>query len=182
MNWPRRWSAAVLNFVVLLALFLGSCVGPATMYVKSPWWFLEDVGPDGAGTFFVAYTAKDGAAPQGVRFTRYSFKADAKTYTDMQFHVPNGEYSASSGGKELSRVAARADGKGGQIVKVFVTGDTMWTSLSEYRVEGNRIFPLRHAHSVGWFLLAALVLPLLVYSLRNRIRRGINRMMRVDPA
>ena len=43
MNWPRRWSAAVLNFVVLLALFLGSCVGPATMYVKSPWWFLEAV-------------------------------------------------------------------------------------------------------------------------------------------
>jgi len=182
MNWPRRWSASVLNFVVLLALFLGSCVGPAAMYVQSPRWFLEDVGPAGAGTFFVAYTAKDDAAPQNVKFMRYSFKADAKTYADLLFHVPNGEFPASSGGEERSRVTAKADGKGGQLVQVFVTGDTMWTSLSEYRVEGNRVYPLRHAHSVGWFFLAAFVLPLLIYSLRNRIRRGINRMMRVDPA
>ncbi len=182
MNWPRRWSAGLLNFVVLLALLLGSCVGPTTMYVQSPRWFLEDVGPGGAGTFFVAYTAKDATAPKDVKFMRYSFEADAKTYADMQFHVPIGEFRASSGGEEFSRVTAKADGKGGQLVQVFVTGDTMWTSLSEYRVEGNRIQPLRHAHSVGWFLLAAFVLPLLVYSLRNRIRRAINRMMRVDPA
>ena len=182
MSLPRRIGAAALNFVVLLALFLGSCAGPAIMYVRSPWWFLEDIGPGGAGTFFVAYTAKDDAAHQNVKFLRYDFKADAKAQADMQFHLPNGEFQASSGGEDRGRVTARADGKGGQLVKVFVTGDTMWTSLSEYRVEGNRIYPLRHAHSVGWFLLAALVLPLLIYSLRNTIRRAINRMMRVDPA
>lgn len=182
MNLPRRFGATMLNFVVLLALFLGSCVGPVAMYVQSPRWFLEDIGPGGAGTFFVAYTAKGDAAPQNVKFMRYSFKADEKTNADLQFHVPNGEFQARSGGEEFSRVTAKADGKGGQLVQVFVTGDTMWTSLSEYRVENNRVTPLRHAHSVGWFLLAALVLPLVVYSFRNRIMRGINRKMGVDPA
>jgi hypothetical protein len=63
---------------------------------------------------------------------------------------------------------------------VFVTGDTPWTSLSEYRVADNQVTPLRHAQSEPWLLLGIVACLFLVYWVMKPIRRGIRRLLRVE--
>ncbi len=183
MHFVKRMSAGLLNFVVLLVLFVGSCAGPAVMYVQSPWWFLRGIDPGGTGSFFVAFRSKAGEVPQQVKVMRYRFDSDEKKYSDIQFQMPNGHFDYSFGrGEGSARINATAEDKGGQLIQVFVVGDTPWSSLSEYRVVDNKICPLRHAHSVAWLLLGAVILPFLIIPLAKPIRRGINRLMRIDPA
>lgn len=183
MKFFKRLSAGLLNFVVLSVLFVGSCAGPGVMYLQSPWWFLKGVDPGNAGSFYVAYSSKADEGPRQVKVMRYRFDSGDKKSADLQFHVPDGHLYYSFGrGEGDARVNATSEGKGAQLVQVFVTGDTPWSSLSEYRVVDNKIHPLRHAHSVAWLLLGAVILPFLVLAIRKPIRRGINRLMRIDTA
>ena len=67
--------------------------------------------------------------------------------------------------------------------RIFVIGDTPWSSLSEYRVRDNKVEPLRHGHAVGWLFVAGVVLCLiLVHFLMKPIGRGIRRMVGLEAA
>jgi len=182
MKLLRRLGAGFLNFVVLSVLFVGSCAGPGLMYVQSPWWFLRSIDHGNPGSFFVAFRSNSDEVPQQVKVMRYKFDSEKEKYSDLQFHLPNGRLQYSFGrGEGSASINATAEVQGGQLVQVFVSGDTPWTSLSEYRVLDNKIYPLRHAHSVAWLLLGMVICPFLVIALKGPIRRGINRFMRIDP-
>jgi hypothetical protein len=182
MNRVKRMIASLLNFVVLSVLFIGSCVGPGVMYYVSPWWFLKKVDHADPGLFFVAFRSTGDDGLKEVNVMRYRFDSEKEKRTDVQFHLPNGHHNYSSGpDKENASIDVKADDKGSQIVQVFVSGDTPWTSLSEYRVTDNKIYPLRHAHSVAWLLLGIIACPFLLFALKKPVRRGINRCMRIDP-
>jgi len=183
MKLLRQLGAGFLKFVVLSVLVVGSCVGPTLMYYQSPWWFLENIDHGKPGSFYVAFRSKSDEVSQQVEVIRYKFDSEMEKYPDLQFHLPNGRLDYSFGpGEGSASINATAEVQGSQLVQVFVTGDTPWTSLSEYRVVDNKIYPLRHAHSVAWLLLLGVVICLfLVKALKGRIERGINRFMRIDP-
>jgi hypothetical protein len=152
------------------------------MYMQSPRWFLEKVDLGNTGAFFVAYISKSDAVPQQVNVIRYEFDSEKGRYSDLQFQLPNGRLHGFGPGKADATINAKAEDQGGQLVQVFVTGDTPWTALSEYRVADNKIYPLRHADSARWLLLGVVVCPILIIALvKKPIRRGINRFMRIDP-
>ena len=182
MKRIKRLIAGLLKFVVISMLFAGSCLGPGIMYMQSPRWFLEKVELGNTGSFFVALISKGDKDPPQVQVMRYTLDSDKGKYSDVLFHLPNGRHYYSEGPGEMdATITAKAEKAGGQLVQVFATGDTPWTSLSEYRVVDNKIYPLRHAHSVAWFLLGVVVCPLLIIALAKPIKRGINRLMRFDP-
>lgn len=182
MERVRRLVAGLLKLMVLSVLLIGSCVGPGVMYYQSPWWFLENVEHGDPGSFFVAFRSKGDEAPQQIKVMRYQFDSAGENYADVQFHLPNGWLRGFGPGKGSASISATAEGQGGQLVQVFVIGDTPWTSLSEYRVVDDKIYPLRHADSKAWLLFGALICPVLIIALVNKpMRRGINRFMRIDP-
>jgi len=182
MKLIKRLSAGLLNLVALSVLFGGSCVGPAVMYMQSPWWFLERVDLGDTESFFcVAFRSKDGEVPQQVKVMRYKFDSEKNKYSGIQFHLPNGHLHGFGPGKASASINATAEEQGGQLIQVFVVGHTPWTSLSEYRVVDNKIYPLRHADSVKWLLIGVVICPFLIILLARPIRRGINRIMRIDP-
>ena len=160
MKRVKRLIAGLLRFAVLSVLFFGFCMGPGLMYMESPRWFLEKVDPGNAGLFFVAFMTKGGEVPQEVQLMRYQFDSEKGKYSDVQFHLPNGRHHYRPGPKSVgATIDATAEEAGGQLVQVFATGDTPWTSLSEYRVVDNKIVPLRYAHSAAWILLGAVICP-----------------------
>ncbi len=182
MKRVKRLIAGLLNLMVLSVLFVGSCVGPGIMYMQSPRWFLEKVDHGDPASFYVAFISKGDEVPQQIKVMRYEFDSERGKYSDVQFHLPNGRLHGFGPGKGSASITATADEQGGQLVQVFVIADTPWTSLSEYRVVDNRIYPLRHADSMAWLLLGVVVCPILVIALvRKPIRRGINRFMGIDP-
>lgn len=182
MKQVRRLIAGLLKLVVLSVLLVGSCVGPGLMYYQSPWWFLErvDLG-DTESLFCVAFRSKDGEVPQQIKVMWYKFDSERKKYSEVQFHLPNGRLYGSGPGKARASINATAEEQGGQLIQVFVVGDSPWTSLSEYRVVDNKVYPLRHADSVRWLLLGVVICPFLIIPLARPIKRGINRFMRIDP-
>jgi len=182
MSKVRRLIAWVVNLVVFLVLFAGSCVGPGVLYYESPRWSLKTVDPGDAGSFYVAFRSKDGEAPEQVYVKKYRFDQDPGGKTDIQYNLPNGLHHDRSSGKESASITAITDDQGGQLVQVFVTGDTPWTSLSEYRVKDNKIYPLRHAQSAGWLLLGAIICPILIIVLAKPIKRRVYRWMGIDPS
>jgi len=189
---PGRWGtimkrlkqliAGFLTLVVLSVLFAGSCAGPGIMYIQSPRWFLQKVGHGDPGTFLVAFISKGAEVPQKIEVMRYELDPKIGKYADLQFQLPNGRHKGSGPGKASATVTATADGQGGQTVQVFVIGDSPWSSLSEYRVAGNKVYPLRHADSVVWILFGAIVCPIAVIVLARPIRRRIDRFMKIEPA
>lgn len=181
MKRVKRLIAGLLNLVVLSVLFAGFCMGTGIMYYESPRWVLEKVEQGYTGAFFVAYKSKGDEEPRQVRVMKYEFNAEKGKYSDVQFHLPNGRLHGFGPWKGDASITATAEEQGGQFVKVFVIGDTPWTALSEYRVVDNKIYPLRHAHSVAWLLLGVVACPFLVIALvRKPISRGINRIMRIE--
>jgi len=182
MDRIKRLSAGLLKLVVISMLFAGSCLGPGIMYMESPRWFLDKVDLENTGAFFVAFISKDDKDPQQVQVMKYRFDADKGKYSDVQFHLPNGRHHYRPGPDDVgATIDATAEKAGGQLVQVFATGDTPWTSLSEYRVADNKIYPLRHAVSSSWILIGVVVGPILVFLLIKPIKRRINRLMRIDP-
>jgi len=182
MTKLKRIAAWAMNLVIFSVLFAGSCVGPGVLYYESPRWSLKTVDPGDAGSFYVAFRSKDGEAPEQVYVKRYRFDQDPGGKTDLQYNLQNGLHRDRGSGKESASITATTDKQGGQLVQVFVTGDTPWTSLSEYRVKDNKIYPLRHANSTGWLLLGAIVCPIVIIALAKRIKRSVYRWMRIDPS
>jgi hypothetical protein len=181
MKHIKRLSASLLYLVAFSVLFVGSCVGPGIMYSQSPWWFLERVNlGDTESLFCVAFRSKDGDEPQQVKVMWYKFDSKGAKYSDVQFHLPNGRLHGFGPGKASASINVTNEQQGSQLIQVFVVGDTPWTSLSEYRVVDNKIYPLRHADSVKWLLLGVVICPFLIITLAKPIRRGINRLMRID--
>jgi hypothetical protein len=176
----RRLGAGLLNLLVLSTLFVGSCAGPGIAYFQSPKWFLKEVDLTKTKSFFVAFESKSDESPRTVQVMQYKIDSEAKKYSDIQFQVSNGHHSSRQGDGSAN-IDAWVDAEGGQLIQVFVVGDSPWASLSEYRVMENKIFPLRHADAATELLLGALILPFLIIPLRKPIRRGINRLMRIDP-
>lgn len=179
--WIRKLVAALLNFAVTAVLLVGAFAGPMVLYAHSPWWLLGKFDPDRTGTFFVAFLSTGGGGPQRLRVVRYGAGSVAKGGDDVQYHLPDGrQFYKQASGDGGARVDVRTEPSGSQVVQVFVTGDTPWTSLSEYRVADNNVTPLRHAQSSAWFLLGILVCLLLVYRVMKPIRSGIRRLLRVE--
>jgi hypothetical protein len=176
----KRLGAGLLNLLVLSTLFVGSCAGPGIAYFRSPKWLLKEVDSTKTRLFFIAFESKTGESPHAVQVMPYKFDSDEKKYADLQLHVSNGHHSYRQGDGSVS-IDAHTDAQGGQLIQVFVVGDTPWASLSEYRVMDNKIFPLRHADAAAVLLIGSLILPFLIIPIRKPIRRGINRLMRVDP-
>ncbi len=180
MTLAKRFASGLLYFVALSTLLLGSCVGPMVVYSQSPRWLLEEVGASLPTTFFVAFRTKGDDGALQLRVERYD--PAKKRPADAQYHLPDGRLTYSSGpGEGDASIEVATEKAGSQLVRVFVTGDTPWTSLSEYRVADNTVQPLRHAHSAGWLLLGIIVCLLLVKPLMKPTRRGIARLLQLEP-
>ncbi|MDH5632910.1 MAG: hypothetical protein OEZ10_07930 [Gammaproteobacteria bacterium] len=178
----KRIFARMLSVVVITVLFLGSCGGAGKMYVYSPYWFMKEVdAQSNLRLFFVAFMTpgKDGnPSLQVFPITKVDLQ---KEYPDLDYTLPrdNMTFDWDSDSGAIIEVIRKDNGT--RIVQVFVRGDTPWTSLSEYRVDGkDKVTPLRHGRSNEWFLLLALVLPVIVLALRRRISRLVYRVLSVS--
>ncbi len=182
MTVLRKLLSGLLQLIALSVLMLGSCVGPGVLYVQSPNWFLEPYDAQKSRTFFVAFRAKDAEGRDGLRVLFQRSDPAQQGYSDIRYHLPAGRMNEDIiDGETQARVEVTAEPGGSQIVRVFVIGDTPWSSLSEYRVKDNRVEPLRHGHAVGWLFVAGMVLCLaLVYFLMKPITRSINRMVGLE--
>jgi hypothetical protein len=182
MKILRKLLAGLLNLIVMSVLLLGSCVGPGLMYVQSPHWFLEPYNAEKSRSFFVAFRAKDAEGRDGLRVIFLQSDPARLGYTDIRYHLPEGRNSEDIvGGETQANIQVATEPGASQIVRVFVIGDTPWSSLSEYRVKDNRVEPLRHAHANGWMLLGILLCLVLVHYLMKPIRRSINRLVGLEP-
>lgn len=177
MKPVKQLIASFLSFVVFSVLFLVSLVIPITAYTQSPWWFLEKIGADGPdekSLFFVAMS-DSGESLQQFRILRFDPKREESP--NVWYHLPDGHHSYEGGpGEPGASVHVMTEKQGSQLIRVFVVGDSPWTSLSEYRVVGNRVYPLRYAYSVAWFLLGIPILLILFYLLEKPIQRSIMRL------
>jgi hypothetical protein len=180
----RRFLAGLLYAIALSMLFLGSCVGPGIGYVWSPKWLLQEIDPEHiANTFFVAFTSNDSSESRQLHVKPFrQQEAMIAKYPDISFHMAEEKLHYGWNGDGDASISTTMEADGAQLVQVFVTGDTPWTSLSEYRVVDNTVYPLRHAQSSPWLLLGALVGPILVSLISKPVKRGINRLMRVGKA
>ena len=177
----KRQIARLFYFATLSILLAGSCVGPGIMYSQSPKWFLEEVGPDKAGSFFVAFMSDNSKGAQQLHVKRYKINPEREEYSDVQYRMPEERLSYNWGpGEGSASIYSKTEAQGSQLIQVFVVGDSPWTSLSEYRVVDNKVYPLRYAHSKAWLLLGIVICPILVVLISKRIRRGINRLMRIE--
>lgn len=176
----RRLIAKLLGLMALSLLLLGSCVGPMVAYVQSPWWLLKEVDLNDTHTFFVARRLKEIDGGLKLQVERYESSSANTLPNDAQYQVPDGrtEYRWPSGDGSAT-IYANTQGPGTQAVQVFVTGNTPWTSLSEYRVVNNKIQPLRHAQSSPWLLLLIVACLVLIPIVMKFIRQGIAKLMGV---
>lgn len=183
MKFIKRLIAGFLYLIALSFLLIGSCAGPGVIYYQSPLWFLEEVDPDDVGSFFVAFNATESGGSQQLFVMTYKVDPEKKGYANVQYHMTDERRTYSWGsGEGNASIYAKTEAEGRQLVQIFVTGDTPWTSLSEYRVVDNKIHPLRHAHSKAWLLLVGVIVCLLItYRLSKPLRRGIRRFMRIEP-
>lgn len=148
--------------------------------MESPRWLLKDVGAGTPKTFFVALKSEGDKASQPVEVEM--FDPGKMGYVDARYQLPDGRliYRWESG-ESTARIDVTTKEPGSQIVQVFVTGDTPWTSLSEYRVANGKLQPLRHGQSSEWLLLGIPICLFVFAKLWRPINRGIDRMMGAEP-
>ncbi len=182
MNLIKRLTAGLLYIVVISILVIGAFLVPGRMYIQSPWWFLEEVNPDEPGSFFVAFMSEDsGVIGKQLHVIPVGIDPQKEGYSGVQYYMPEESlYYSWGAGEGSASIYVKQEAQGNQIIQVFVVGDTPWTSLSEYRVVGNKIYPLRHAHSVAWFLLGIIFCLSIVRRLSTPIKRGIKQFMRIE--
>ena len=169
MTLARRFAAGLLKLLALGVLLLGSCAIPGLLYVHSPRWSLQAVQGEMPATFFIAWREADASPPRVARYEARPKDGAAR------FDLPEGTWDAAIGGsKDRARVEVRATGAGRQHVRISTTGNTPWTSISEYEVVDGRPTAMRHAHSNAWILVGIVVL----FFLFNRLVKPINR--RID--
>lgn len=181
MTILRKLLAGLLNLLVLSVLLLGSCVGSVGLFVQSPRWSLEPYDAEKSRSFFVAFSAKDNEGQTGIHVMPYERKPAPQDYSDIQYRLPDGRHHETrSDQDQSSTIQASTEADGSQLVSIFVMGETPWSSLSEYRVKGNQVQPLRHAHANPWMLLGILAGLVGVHYLMKPIRRSINRMVGLE--
>lgn len=118
-----------------------------------------------------------------VQVVFYRVKPTTESGTNIQFHLPREKMSFSWGkGEGTSPITVKNEENGNQLIQIFVVGDTPWSSLSEYRVINNRIYPLRHAMSNPWFLLGVLISPLLTFFIQKPVAHAVNRLVGIKSA
>ncbi len=185
MNLLKQIIAGFLKLAVFSVLFLGACVGPCVVYYQSPKWFIKDIDIDKAKSkqFYIALKSEDSDTGEKIAVERYKFVSTENNFSGVQYHLPGKHMSYSWGpGEESAQIKVTNEEQGSQLIRVFVTGDTPWTSLSEYRVKNNEIHPLRYAMSNPWFLLGTIICPFLVVLLVRPIGRSINRILGLPPS
>lgn len=181
MTFLRKLLAGLLNLLVMSVLLLGSCVGSVGLFVQSPRWSLEPYDAEKSRSFFVAFSAKDNEGRTGIHVLPYERKPAPQDYSDIRYQLPDGRHHESRSDQEQSStIQASTESDGSQLVKIFVMGETPWSSMSEYRVKDNQVQPLRHAHANPWMLLGVLAGFLVVHYLMKPIRRSINRMVGLE--
>lgn len=181
MTILKKLLAGLLNLLVMSVLLLGSCVGSVGLFVQSPRWSLEPYDAEKSRSFFVAFRAKDKQGQDGIHVLPYERKPDQQGYTDIQYQLPDGRHHETRSDQEQSStIQASTEADGSQLVKIFVMGETPWSSLSEYRVKDNQVQPLRHAHANAWMLLGILAGLVGVHYLMKPIRRSIDRMVGLE--
>jgi hypothetical protein len=186
-----KWVIARLLQVSLVSvLFLVSCVGTVELYAESSKWLLKAANVDEDSQFHVAFISKSGEQDAELmvlpyRDMRNGYQDSESSFRHQQYHLPEEHMSFSWGaGEGGARIRATNEPDGSQLVRVFVTGDTPWSSLSEYRVVENKIHPLRYGDSTRWIvpalLLGMIILPSLIVRSIKPIGVRINRLMGVD--
>jgi hypothetical protein len=181
MTFLRKLLAGLLNLLVMSVLLFGSCVGSVGLFVQSPRWSLEPYDAEKSRSFFVAFSAKDNQGQSGIHVLPYERKPAPQDYSDIQYRLPDGRHHESRSDQEQSStIQASTEPDGSQLVKIFVMGETPWSSMSEYRVKDNQVQPLRHAHANPWLLLGILAGLVGVHYLMKPIRRSINRMVGLE--
>ena len=182
IGFVKRFVAGCLKLGVLSALFIGSCVGPGTAYYSSAKWFLDDVDPSETSQMYIAFIAEYGDEASDTHVYRYGADLAEENFRNVQYLLP--EYPPSrnwSRGETRATISVLPESDESQIVQVFMVGDTPWSSLSEYRVRNNEIYPLKYARSNLWFLLGAFVGPIIVgVFLRKLVVRLIDRLMGIQ--
>jgi len=177
----RAALAFVLYAIVISALLvLSSCVAPMMAYVHSPNWLLQAIDPEEADqqSFFVAFRPSPdspGSASKVIPFRQ--LKQVAIQYPDISFHMPEKASWDSASGDHAS-IRRTAELNGSQLIHVFMVGDTPWTSLSEYRVIDNTVYPLRHEQSPPWMILGIFLGTWLTSRYSMKLKRGIYRLIR----
>ena len=179
MKLVKRLIADLLSLLALSTLLLASCAVPMGAYFQSPRWFPEQVGPDVPSTFFVAVRSEDGENSQRTKVVR--FDAEEIQSSNDQYHLPDGHlnYNWGTGSVDAS-IDVTTEAQGSQLVRVFVAGNSPWTSFSEYRVVDNKVIPLRHSDPVAWFLIGIPVFLFILSRFTKPIRRGIRGLLGVE--
>lgn len=178
MKWIKRLVSGVLTLVIISVVFIGSCGGMGVLWMQSPRWVLDNIDSAEVGSIYVAFMKDDSNLNPKLYVTNHTLPIKETNY-EVQYHMPEERMSLSFGkGEGSASVVTKNESDGSQLIQVFMVGDTPWTSLSEYRVVDNKVYPLRHAHSSLWFLLAVIVIPwLLVSFLLKPISRLIKRII-----
>ena len=182
MNLIKRLIAGLLYIVVVAILVFGSFLGPIVIFTQSPWWFLEEVNPDEPRSFFVAFISEGSEVEEKQLHVIPGIDPQKEGYSGVQYYMPEERLSYRWSGGQNASIYVKAEAQGSQIIQIFVVGEVAWTSLSEYRVVGNKIYPLRHAHSVplAWWLLAIIICMFFVSKLSTPIKHGIKKIMRIE--
>lgn len=187
MKLLKRVIARLLQVSLLSVLFLASCVGTGGLYVHSSKWSLKEANVDEDSLFHVAFISKKSGEKNSklmvlpYRYMQYDINSSEDRFPDPQYYLPEERMSFSWGaGEGGARIRATNEPDGSQLVRIFVTGDTPWTSLSEYRVVENKIYPLRYGESWLALLLGLIIFPSLIIKLIKPIGDSINRIMRVE--
>lgn len=172
----RRFLSGLLQLAIFLPLLLGSCVAPGVLYVKSARWVVGPVEGKPPPTFFIAFR-RAGDATFDVAPLRLHQR---KRPPGVEYRLPPGKHERAL--ETMAELEATDEADGSQRVRLFVMGDTPWSSVSEYRVRDGRIEPLRHGHSSGWVFLAGFVVCIaLLVLVMPPIRRRIERLVGIEP-
>lgn len=187
MKLLERVIARLLQVSLVSVLFLASCVGTMGLYGQSSKWLLKEANVDEDSQFHVAFISKGGEQNSKLmvfpyRYMRDDYEDGERKFHHPQYHLPEEHMSFSWGaGEGSASIRATNEPDGSQLVRVFVMGDTPWSSLSEYRVVENKIHPLRYGDSARWawpaLLLGVVIFPSLIVRLIKPIEIRINRLM-----
>lgn len=179
----RRFLAAALYAIVVSILLLSSCVGPMVGYAQSPRWLLEEIDPEEIDrkSFFVAFLSNDPSEANQLHVTPLRKQKEiAAKYPDISFHLTEDELYYEWNGDGSANIRTTTEANGDQLIQVFVKGDTPWTSLSEYCVVDNTVYPLRYSQSSPLILFGVIIGVIIVSLVSKSVKRGINRLMHVD--
>ena len=131
---------------------------------------------------YIAFIAEYGDEASDTHVYRYGVDLAEENFRNVQYLLPEHPSSRNwSRGETSATISVLPESDESQIVKVFMVGDTPWSSLSEYRVLNNEIYPLKYARSNLLFLLSAIVGPIIVIVfLRKPVARLIDRLVGIQ--